>query len=121
MTPQEIVESIKAIIKGQAAAETSVQLTFFEEKRESVITLLRLIQPSLANADNVTINGYYDIAVKEYTSVYPVDMDPSTALTRKDFHSWLTDERRKNLPTHYINRYLTWLRAQGRSEKVIAE
>lgn len=121
MNLQEIIEAIKTIIKGQAANEATIPLSFFDDKKENILTILKMMQPSLANIDTVTVNGYYDTAVREYKSVYPVDMDPSTSLTKEGFRTWLTEDRKRTLPTHYITRYFTYLRNEGRSENVIAE
>lgn len=121
MEQQEIIEVIKTVIKGQAQNEPSITLAFFEEKKENILFILKMMYPSLAQLDAVTLNGYYDTAVKEYKSVYPVDIDPSSSLTKKGFHSWLTEERKKSLPVDYINRYISLLRKEGRSENVISE
>ncbi len=101
--------------------QVGISLTFFKEKRDSIIAILKMMQPAINNIDVRTMEGYYETAVKEYTSVYPVDMDPSSSLTKTGFQSWLTDERRSRMPKDYINRYITYLRSEGRSENVISE
>lgn len=121
MTPQEIIESIKLIISGQAEAEATVNHSFFEKKRAAILSLLAMIQPSVKGTDSIALNGYYDTAVKEYISVYPIDMDPSMSLTKKEFQTWLTEERKAKLSTKYIDRYITWLGKEGRSKQVTDE
>ena len=74
---------MKTIIGGQASGQPSISLSFFEERKDAILKMAKMIHPSLDNLDSITINGYYDIAVKEYKSVYPVDIDPSSALTKK--------------------------------------
>src|SRR5687767_3003261 len=103
MNSQEIIEAIKTILRMQAQNESNITLNFFEDKRESVLTILRMMQPALTTIDDGTINGYYETAVKEYKSVYPVDIDPSSSLTKKGFQTWLTEERKKQLQEDYIN------------------
>jgi vacuolar-type H+-ATPase subunit F/Vma7 len=121
MKPLEIIEDIKAIIRGQAGPLKEIPFSFFEEKRETILKVLPFIHPSVSNLDSITINGYYDTAVREFKSVHLVDISPSSALTKEGFETWLTPEREKALPKNYINRYLTWMRKQGRSELVLKE
>ncbi|HJU46129.1 MAG TPA: hypothetical protein VJ647_05050, partial [Chitinophagaceae bacterium] len=121
MDPQHIIALIRMIIAGQVSGEQIVRLDFFEERKAGILHALRLMMPVLDTIDTVAINDYYDTAVREHTSVYPVSINPSSALTSKDFHSWLTEERKAQLPTHYIDRYLSYLRKQGRSKKVLDE
>lgn len=105
----------------QAQNQESISLAFFHEKRDTVLSILKLMSPSVSNIDAKTVDNFYDTAVKEYTSVYPVDIDPSSSLTQKGFQTWLTPERIEKMPKDYINRYLTHLRNEGRPEKVISE
>lgn len=121
MNPQQIIEAIKTIIGMQAQNETVIPLSFFEQKKESIITILKMMQPALNSIDAVAINSYYNTAVREYKSVYQVDINPSTSLSTKGFATWLTPERKERLPQDYINRYLAYMRFQGRSETVLNE
>ncbi|XZF13041.1 Z1 domain-containing protein [Chitinophagaceae bacterium MMS25-I14] len=121
MNPQEIIEAIKTIIKARIQNEPIVTLSLFDEIQDSVLQILRLMYQQLGNIDNATISNFYQTAVREYKSVYPIDIDPSSSLTKKGFHTWLTDERKKALATNYIDRYLRYLRNEGRSENVISE
>jgi hypothetical protein len=121
MNPLEIIEAIKTLIRLQTQNIPSITLSFFEDTREAIINVLKMMQPAINDLDNITLNGYFDIAVREFKSVYPIDIDPSTALTKKGFKTWLTDERKNDLPKDYINRYLAYLRNEGRSENVISE
>jgi hypothetical protein len=121
MDTQQTIAAIKMIITLQAQGERSVSLDFFIAKRATVLTMLKTIQPTLSGIGEGTINSYYETAVKEYISVYPVDIDPSSSLTKRGFHTWLTEERKAQLPQDYINRYLAYLRKIGRSENIITE
>ena len=109
------------IIAGQVQSEQAVNLDFFEQRKIAILSALKLMMPILETIDKTVINTYYDTAVKEHTSVYPVTIDPSSSLTSKDFYSWLTDERKAQLPRNYIDRYLGYLIKQGRSKKVLDE
>lgn len=120
MNSQEVIEQIKVLIKGFASKQSSISLDFFDDIRSSVIQITCL-NPGIDGIADRTINDYYEIAVKEYKSVNPVDIDPSTSLTKKGFHTWLTEERKKLIPKNYIDRYLKYLRKEGRSENVIVE
>ncbi|MBK9591019.1 MAG: hypothetical protein IPO32_05780 [Crocinitomicaceae bacterium] len=44
--------------------------------------------------DSVTLEEYFEIAKKQYLSVNPIDIEPSNSLTKKDFKTWLTAERK---------------------------
>ena len=120
MNQLEITESIKLIIKGQAGS-TPRSKAFFEEIRKNVLTILKMMQPDLVEADDLTLNSYYNTAVREYISVFPIDMESSSSLVKKGFRTWLTADRKKTLSTNYIDRYIRLLKKQSRSEKVIEE
>lgn len=120
MSPQEIIEILKTVIKGQAG-ETPRNPGFFQEIRGKALSIVPLIHPTLSDVDQETLNRYYDTAVKEYISVYPVDMDSASSLVRKGFRTWLTEERKATMPHYYFDRYTAYLRKQGRSQKVIEE
>ncbi|GAA3951466.1 hypothetical protein GO495_12850 [Chitinophaga oryziterrae] len=122
MTPQEIIDGIKTIIRLQNQNKESVSLQYFSEKKPAILSILKImIQSALENTDESTISSYYETAVKEYVSVHPVDIDTSSSLTKKGFKTWLTEERKKKLPLNYINRYLTYLSKIGRSDHIIEE
>ncbi|MDR3713085.1 MAG: Z1 domain-containing protein [Puia sp.] len=120
MNHQEIIEAIKTLIKLQAPEGEGIPLTFFDEQRDLILTMLKM-KPALRNMDSVTLNDLYTTAVREYKSVYLVDINPSSALTKKGFHTWLTEKRKAELPTEYIGRYLTYMGIQGRPQTVILE
>jgi len=121
MNAQDIIEAIKMLIKMLTANEPVIPPAFFEEKKETILSILTSTQPALKQLDTISINHLFDIAVKEYKSVYQTDIDPSSSLTKAGFTTWLTDERKRTLPKHYINRYIDHLKREGRSNKVLAE
>lgn len=112
---------IKSFITAKAEEETTgIKHSFFEKIRMEIFKLMGIV-PGLSNLDDSTKEHLYNVAVKEYQSVHPIDIDPSISLTKNGFVSWLTDERRSSMPDDYIKRYLTYLGSRGRSEKVIEE
>lgn len=121
MNPQDIIEAIKTIIRLQTQNQASIALPFFKEKKDFVLNILKMMLPAVSDIDAIAINGYYDVAVREFLSVNPVDIDPSTSLTNKKLRVWLTDDRKSRLPKDYINRYLTHMRNEGRSAAVVSE
>jgi hypothetical protein len=120
MQAQETTEYIKILIRGFASREESVPLSFFDRVRPQILEIVRM-NPATGGIDEITLNDLYTVAVKEYKSVNPIDIDPSSALTKEGFQSWLTEERKAILPKNYIDRYLKYLRQEGRSENVIEE
>jgi hypothetical protein len=73
--------------------------------------------------DSVTLVEYFEVAKKQYLSVNPIDIEPSNSLTKKDFETWLTAERKEEMKDswNYSERYFTMLKNSGRSDKVIEE
>jgi hypothetical protein len=76
-----------------------------------------------AEIDDVTLKNYYETAKNQYLSVNPIDIEPSSSLTKKGFKTWLTAEKKEQMKTswNYSDRYFTLLEKAGRSEKVIDE
>src|SRR5690606_28106796 len=120
MTNPECVEIIKSFIKEEAKEKEYISHSFFEEVKTK-ITNIRRVFPGLSVLDEPTFLHLYNVAVKEFQSLNPIEIDPSTSLTKKNFKTWLTEERKLNTPDDYINRYLTYLSKRGRSEKVVEE
>ncbi|WP_026899236.1 Z1 domain-containing protein [Daejeonella oryzae] len=120
MTNSECIEIIKSFIKEKAKEREHILHSFFEDIKIE-ITNIRSFFPGLSALDEVTFLHLYNVAAKEFQSVNPIEIDPSTSLTKKDFKTWLTEDRKKQLQYDYINRYLTYLSKRGRSEKVVDE
>jgi len=121
MNPQDIIEAIKMIIRLQTKNETVIPLAFFEDRKEAILSILTMMQPALSQLDAISINNFYATAVREYKSVYQVDINPSSFLTKGNLTTWLTEERKRTLPKDYINRYLTYMQNEARSKHVLAE
>jgi hypothetical protein len=122
MTNSEITEQLKTLIRSKVnQAGGKVTLAFFDDIREQCLGILNQISPDTAEKGRQMLDDLYETARKEYISVSPIDIDPSSTLTKPGRKNWLTEERQKAIPTNYIGRYITHLRKSGRSEKVINE
>lgn len=121
MKSTEITETIKSILKSRVENNGHSTPEFFDKIRDEVIGIIRLIDTSLKEVDMITLNQYYKTALDEFLTVNPIEINPSGTLDKKGFETWLTMERDRNLTTDYIDRYLTLLQKEGRSDKVIEE
>ncbi len=122
MTNTEIIELIKTFIKSKTEqAGSNISLSYLDSLKQDSIQFLKQFIPGIAEKDSQTIELLYQTARNEFLSIYPVDINPSSTLRKKDLKIWLTDERKHNMPGDYINRYLTYLRKNGRPERVIEE
>lgn len=93
--------------------------SLFDEIKEDIHNVAKLLSYPLV--DDITLKSYYETAKKEYLSVNPIDINPSHALTKKDFETWLTQERKENISWNYTERYFHYLEDSGRSKKVLKE
>lgn len=127
MNYSNYIEVIKTLISKKAkeyAVEKKLDAIFFNtllnEIRPSILTIFDIYNyPAI---DDTTLGQYYEIALKEYLSVSPIIIEPSNALTKKGFRTWLTPEYLgQNFKWNYTERYLKRLAKTGRSEKVITE
>lgn len=98
--------------------------------KEFVESLFDSIKVDISNAgsligltivDEITLGSYFNIAKNEYLSVNPIDPGISHSLTKKDFKTWLNDEREINTSWDYSDRYFKYLLKTGRSQKVVDE
>lgn len=128
MESSKYIDIIKKIIasksKDYAINNTITPLyftTLFPEVKDSIKLIIKTYgYPEL---DEITLEKYYDISQKEYLSVYPIEIDPSNSLTRKNFKTWLNAQRLSDMQNswNYSERYFTMLQNSGRSEKVVDE
>ena len=93
--------------------------TLFSKISEGVIGVAKAL--SLQEVDNATLKSYFETAKKQFLSVNPIDPGLSHSLTKKDFTTWLTSERNKNITWDYSKRYFKHLENSGRSLKVVKE
>jgi len=75
----------------------------------------------IQKVDELTLRSYFDTAVKEYLSVYPIDPGISHSLTKKGFKTWLNPRRESEITWDYSDRYFEYLEKSGRSIKVVEE
>ncbi|NQX41243.1 Z1 domain-containing protein [Pedobacter steynii] len=127
MNYSNYIEVIKTLISKKAkeyAVEKKLDAIFFNtllnEIRPSILTIFDIYNyPAI---DDTTLSQYYETALKEYLSVNPIIIEPSNALTKKGFRTWLTTEYLgQDFKWNYTERYLKRLAKTGRSEKVITE
>jgi len=71
--------------------------------------------------DETTMQHYYEISTSEYLSVNPIDIMPSSSLTKKGFITWLTKGKKAEILWHYSIRYFQSLEKMGRSDRVVKE
>lgn len=71
--------------------------------------------------DDLTLKSYFEVAKKEYLSLNPIDIDPSSSLEKKGLKTWLTLERKKDLKWNYTDRFFQLLEKSGRADSVIDE
>lgn len=122
MTNSEIIEQLKTLIKSKVDQNRGINsLAFLAQIKGDSLNLLKMIFPGVSEKDTQTLDSLYDTARNEYLSVNPIDINPSATLRKKDLKVWLTEERKRQLPTHYMERYIRYLRKSGRAEKVIDE
>jgi hypothetical protein len=96
-------------------------LNLLPEVKDSIIAVIKVY--GYPEIDEVTLKNYFETAKNQFLSVNPIDIDPSNSLTKKEFRSWLTVERKEEMKNswNYSDRYFTLLEKAGRSEKVIEE
>lgn len=126
MDNNKYIEVIKKILSGKASEhlkENTLNPTYFinlfPQIKENIILVSNMFQ--YPEVDETTLKNYYEIAVKEYLSNNPIDIDPSNCLTKEGFKTWLTSERKDKIEWNYSKRYFTLLENSGRSEKVVTE
>lgn len=126
MDNNKYIEVIKKIISGKASEyskENTLNPTYFinlfAQIKENIVLVSNMFQ--YPEVDETTLKNYYEIAVKEYLSNNPIDIDPSNSLTKEGFKTWLTSERKDKIEWNYSKRYFTLLENSGRAEKVVNE
>lgn len=116
------LELIKALIKDTLKGYDKVVDSHLWEIKDGVFKKMEIISSDFVDLDSEAKNHAYDIAVKEYLSVYPIDIDNSESIVKSNHPIWLTQERKAEIKArseNYLERYLTYLSKKGRPEKVI--
>lgn len=120
MVNSDYIEIIKVTIKDILSEYDFISHSLFDTIKPEVLRQMNFL-PGVKRLTEKDKEHFYNIAIKEYQSVHPIEINPSISLTAKGFKTWLTDERKQILPSNYIDRYLNYLSKKGRSEKVVAE
>ena len=120
----EILKNLIATKAKEHAVGNKLDHAFFdgifESVKASANTIFSLLKYPLI--DDTTHLQYFATALKEYLSVNPIVIEPSHALTKQGFQTWLTDDYLgPDFEWNYTNRYLKLLSKTGRSEKVVSE
>ncbi|WP_226664452.1 Z1 domain-containing protein [Microbulbifer aggregans] len=125
MESNKYVALIKNAIAGQAEQnkKDSKSLDFFDDLysniSENIKQIIKLFH--YPEVDDATLKVYFEVAKREYLSVNPVDIEPSSALSKNNKESWLTETRAELIKWNYMDRYLQYLEKKGRAEPVITE
>lgn len=121
------INVIKDMIKDEAfklARTQKVTNDDIEETFDEVQKNINLMEQriwKIPSVDEDTLRVFFDIARKEYLSIHPIKIEPSSSLTRLGFETWLTKQRNDSISWNYLNRYLSYLEKKGRSETVVKE
>lgn len=119
MTNLACKDLVKSLINGKIneRGELFSYTVLAQIKKE--IDLLRTFLPGINELTNIEYARIYLLAENEFLSVNPIEIDPSISLTKANFKTWLTEERKQTISTDYIDRYISYLTRKGRSQKVI--
>ncbi|WP_104381349.1 Z1 domain-containing protein [Sphingobacterium sp. HMA12] len=116
------LELIKALIKDTLKRYEKVVDSIFGEIKDNVFTKMEIISSEFAELDQDSKNHAYNIAVKEYLSVHPINIEDSESIVKSNHPFWLTEERKKEISVrteNYLERYLRYLKQKGRADKVV--
>lgn len=120
MNNRTYIKIIRELIETESEKTPLLHLDFinlFSKISNSSIKIFELFQyPPI---DPITLKMYYDIALNEFLSLNPIDIEPSHYLVRNN-KTWLTEFREKKIITwNYSERYFEYLGKIGRSKSII--
>ena len=124
---RKYIDAMKEMIKDQVADLSRTRKVGPDEIEElflSVQKKVRIMEEhvwSIPSVDTESLKSFFQVASKEYRSLHPVKIEPSSSLTKPGFQTWLTDKREASIKWSYLERYLNYLSKNGRSKNVIAE
>ncbi|MBB6611780.1 Z1 domain-containing protein [Pontibacter sp. Tf4] len=126
MDTSKYIDVIKKLITSKArsyAVDNKLNTAYFDSLLPEIKAPVRTIADmyDYPEVDDISLENYYNIAVREFLSVHPIDIDPSSSLTKEGFQTWLTADRRNATDWNYSDRYFTYLGNTGRPEKVVEE
>ena len=122
----EIIRTIQTFLKKIVREECNGRIPrydFFSENKDRLKLKLAPVLETLGLEvqDDTAFNSLYTVAVNEYISVNPVEIEPVNSLTGHGQITWLTEERKNQISWNYLNRYITLLRNMNRPERVISD
>lgn len=115
------INILKTLIREKDDRRDHRTLTSLQAMKDEVFATMDLVSSDFRNQSEAEREKLFDIAVREYLSTQPIDIDLASSLSKEGHPTWLTEERKKTIDDHYLNRYLSYLRKKGRSEKVVEE
>lgn len=115
------IDVFKVIIDGEAGDKNHIDKLFDKIKEEVIKNWGPKSLMKLPDVDEATLKSYFETAKNEYFSVNPIDPGITHSLTKKDFKTWLNNEREKEITWDYSKRYFEYLKKTGRSDKVVEE
>jgi hypothetical protein len=117
----KIIESKAKEYSQNSSLSPSYFMNLLPDIKDSITTVIQMYR--YPEIDEVTLQNYYETARKQYLSVNSIEIEPSNSLNKPGFRTWLTQERKKEMENswNYSNRYFSFLKKSGRSEKVIKD
>lgn len=119
----EIVKLIKTEA-DQHSRENKVTSAFIENTFIDIQQKIRILEEHIwqvPHIDKTSVKYFFETARKHYLCVNPIKIEASSALTKKGFETWLTEEKHNDISWQYLDRYLNYKRESSRSEKVLKE
>lgn len=116
------LELIKALIKETLKSYEKLVDSIFWEIKEDILKKMEFISGEFTGLDQDAKDHAYTIAVKEYLSVHPINIEDSESIVKSNHPFWLTEERKKEIGVrteNYLERYLRYLKQKGRADKVV--
>lgn len=126
MSAYEYIEQIKKMIDvgvNDLSKVNDISLedfdVIFNEVKKNIPILAPMI--GLPVVDELLLKSYFDLAKKEYLSINPTEIDPSSSIDKNKNKTWLTYNRYEEINWSYTDRYFRHLKNTGRSQKIIDE
>lgn len=89
---------------------------------DKIYSSLRIVAEHLSwpHIDRETFESYFDVIRKEVQSNHVTTIEQPSVLSKSKI-TWLNESRKKDIKWNYTERYLEYLRDQGRAESVVEE
>ena len=109
---------------GEVEEPLEITMNFLEKElynqiKDQIDTITKAV--GLPSVDSVTRRQSYEVALNEYLSLHPIDIEPCSSLVKKGYKTWLTEARKKVIGWDYSKRYFRYLADKGRADSVLKE